>query len=154
MDENSQETISGEPELFAELLTSLDDIPFNDFIVELMWFHMKEDESSTSDAISFKISSMTGMLWKIQDSYLSAKVSAETIVDFIPRPLNTWAKLVELSINGVAVTVTQTDNLKVFSMINILFEKKGRHDNGFVGYTGKRSYLHEITTDNHTGAKK
>ena len=79
------------------------------------------------------------MLWKIEDSYLSAKISvhtqaneelsAGTIVDFIPCPLNTWAKSVELSINGVAITVSHTDNLEVSNMTNILFEQKAMHTN-------------------------
>ena len=135
LDESNQETISGQPELFAELLSMFDDIPFNNFIVEGTWIHVKADKGATSNTFSFERSSTTGMLWKIQDTYLSAdisfhaqahaklRVSAGTIVDFIPHPLNMRAKSVELSTNGVAITMTHTDNIKVSNMINILFEK-------------------------------
>ena len=154
LDENNQ-TISSVRELFAEALSMFDDVQFNDSIVESTWFYIKADKSSTSDTFSFEKSSTTGMLWKIQDSYLSAKACTGTIVDFIPRPLNTWAKSVELSINGVAVTVTDTDNLKVSSMINILVEKKDMYFNlagvtmGWLDMLGKRSHLHKITADDH-----
>ena len=105
------------------------------------------------------------MLWTIQDSYLSAKISlctqndaklsAGTIVDFIPRPLNTWSKSVQLSINRVAITVSHTDNLEVSNMINILFEKKAMHTNlggmtmGWLDVSGKMSYLHSVTANDH-----
>ena len=145
-------TINGVLELFPEPSSMFDNIVFDDSIVELTWFHIKVDESSTSNTFSFKKSSMTGMLWKIQDSYFSAKLSTGTIVNFIPRSLSTWAKLVELSINRGMVTVTHTNNLKVSSMINILLKKKGMHLNlagvpiGWLDTPGKRSYLHQITT--------
>ena len=142
-----------------------DNIPFNNSIVESTWFHIKADESSTSNTFLFEKSSTTDMLWKIKDSSLSAKISlgmqanvklsAGTILDFTPRPLNTWAKSVELFINEVTVTVTHTVSLKVSSMINILLKKKSMHSNlagvtmGWLDTLRKTSYLHQITADNH-----
>ena len=42
LDESNQETISGQPELFAELLSMFDDIPFNNFIVEGTWIQSRQ----------------------------------------------------------------------------------------------------------------
>ena len=92
------------------------DTPFNDSIMEGTWIHAKADKGVTLDTFLFEKQSKTGMLWKIQDTYLSAKISlctqvdtklsAGTIVDFIPLPLNIWSKSIELSINRVASTVS------------------------------------------------
>ena len=125
LDESNREPINDIP----EPLSMFDNILFNDSIVEGTWIHIKADEGGICDTFLFERQSTTGMLWKIQDSYLMAKISlhtqnnakwsAGTIVDFIPRPLNTWLISIKLSINRVAITVSHTDNLEVSNMINI-----------------------------------
>ena len=59
LNKTNQEPINGIPELFAELLSMFDNIPFNDPIVEGTWIHVKADEGLTSDLFSFETQSTT-----------------------------------------------------------------------------------------------
>ena len=73
LNKSNQEQINGILELFVELFSMFDDIPFNDSIMEGTWTHVKVDKGLTSDSFLFERQSLTGMLWKIQDSFCLPK---------------------------------------------------------------------------------
>ena len=127
---------------------------------------MKAREDADSDTFTFTRPQVTSNLWKLQDSYMSAKISfrvgnadnklsARTIVDYMPQPLNCRAKSFELSLNGVAMTVAHSNSMEVTNAINLLMEKKPMHTDmggvtmGWLDTPGKMSYLLEVTADNH-----
>ena len=57
-----------------------------------------------------------GGLTKLQDTYLSAdisirksngnKLNASTICDYVPRPLTSWWKSIDVAANGVSLSVS------------------------------------------------
>ena len=83
------------------------------------------------------------------------KLSAITIVDYIPRLLNCRAKSFKLNLNGFAMTVAHSNSMEVTNAINLLMEKKAIRTNmvgvtmGWLDTPRKMSYLLEITTNNH-----
>ena len=93
--QRNQEPIAGQPELFPDPMTMFGRLPYNDSIVEKTLVHIKAKEDPDFDTFTFTRPSVTGNLWKLQDSYLSAKISlrvgnsnnklsAGTIVDYVP----------------------------------------------------------------------
>ena len=101
-------------------------LTYNDSIVEKIPVHLKARED---------VDSVAGNSWKLQDTYMSAKfsfrvgnndnkLSAGTMVDCIPQPLNCWARSFKLSLKGVAMMVAHSNSMEVTNAINLLMEKK------------------------------
>ena len=76
-------------------MTIFNQLPYNDSIVEKTLVNIKAREDADSDTFMFTRPSVTGNLWKLQDTYMSAKISfrvgnannklsAGTIVDYVP----------------------------------------------------------------------
>ena len=52
-----------------------------------------------------------------------------TLVDYLLHPLNTWAKSIELAVNGLNVTTAHTNNLEISYLLNLSYTGKGtQHD--------------------------
>ena len=79
--------------------------------------------------------SVTGNLWKLQDTYMSAKMSfrvgnannklfAGIIKDYVARLLDCWAKSFELCLNRVAMAIAHSNSMEVTNLINLLMEKR------------------------------
>ena len=141
-------------------MTMFSRLPYNDSIVEKTLVHIKAREDPDSDTFTFTRPSVTGSLWKLQDSYMSAKISfrvgnnnqlsAGAIVDYVPLLLNCWAKSFELSLNGIAMTVAHSNSMEVTNAINLLMEKKSCILTWLeLDTPGKMSYLLVVTADNH-----
>ena len=65
----------------------------------------------------------------IQDCYLSADITlqkganllnTDTIVNYLPRSLNSWAKCFQLAVNGVNVIIVNTNNFEVLYLMNLI----------------------------------
>ena len=106
-----------------------------------------------------------GGLIKLLDTYVTAdisvrtsgraKLNASTICDYIPWPLASWWKSVDVVANGVALSVSHTDNLIVSSIFSRLFERKNAKEDlygcnmGWEDVPDKRQYLHDVTDDDN-----
>ena len=75
LNEKNQELIAGQPKLFPDPMTMFHQLPYNDSIVEKTLIHIKAREDANSDTFTFTRPSVTSNLWKLQDTYLSAKIS-------------------------------------------------------------------------------
>ena len=161
--EKNQESISGDPKLFPLPLAMMRNFPRNDNITDNNWQVIKTIENSLSESYTFEKSSFTGSIIKIKDCYFSADamlkkgaalLKASTKVDFLPRPLNSWAKSIQLGINSVNVTIAHTDNMGICNLINLLYTSTGlRHDIegiklGYLDTAGKMSVMGDIAANN------
>ena len=68
--QKNQELIAGQPELFPDPMSMFDQLPYNDSIVEKTLIHIKAREDADSDTFMFTRLSVTGNLWKLQDTYM------------------------------------------------------------------------------------
>ena len=123
----NQEPIHDETGMFHEMLDMFEDIAINDEIIEKRWISVVPSEKEDSESFTFdKAGSGSGVI-KLDDTYMTADISVEidgnilnknTIIDYVPSPLQKWWCIVDVHDNEVAMTNSHTDNLFVTDVLS------------------------------------
>ena len=113
--------------MFYEPMEMFERIPFNDSLKEKSWVHLKASNGETS-TYTFLKKVQGGGLIKLHNTYVTAdisvrtstgnKLNASTICNDVPRPLASWWKSIDVSLNSVALSVSHTDNLIVSNVFS------------------------------------
>ena len=141
------------------------DIPINTQVQELTSIEIPPTEKEDSDIFTFDYKGSGGGVIKLNTSYMSAHVGLrfdnaqldnDTICDFIPHPLKTWFKSVKVSLNKVTTTNSNTENLHVSSIIDMLYKSKVKNNNmaGWRNVPGQEAFLATIRPNNVADVKE
>ena len=115
--------------LFPMPLSIFKDFPVNSVFTETSEHKCIATEAETSDQFLFIKSKVTGGIINLEMSYLSAKLKMKnnlinftngTCFNYTNNPLNTWAKQMQLSINGVNIGIAHSFNQEVSYLLNLL----------------------------------
>ena len=105
------------------------DFPINGVFTETSEHNCVASEAETSDQFSFIKSKVTGGIINLDTSFLSAKLKIKygdnnfsdgTCFNYTNNPLNTWAKQIQLSVNGVNIGIAHSFNQKISYLLNLL----------------------------------
>ena len=123
---NDNQNIVGYTVMFYEPMEMFERIPFNN--------DLKGNEGEMSMYYTFLKKMLSGGLIKLLDTYVTAdisvrtstgaKLNANTICNYVPRPLASWWKSTDVALNIVALSMSHTDNLIVSNVFLHLFERK------------------------------
>ena len=111
-------------------LSIFKDFPVNSVFIETSEHNCIASEAETSDQFSFIKTKVTGGIVNLQTSFLSAKIkiknnnadlNAATLFNITNNPLNTWAKQVQLSVNGVNIGIAHSFNQECAYLLNLLY---------------------------------
>ena len=127
---SDNQNVIGHTVMFYEPMEMFERIPFNGSLKEKSWVHSKANEGEMSIYYTFFKKMQGGGLIKLLDTYVSADISvrksdgnklSDTIIcDYLPRPLTSWWKSVDVAANGVSLSVSN-----IFSR---LFERKNSRE--------------------------
>ena len=163
--ESEKGPVVGHTVMFYEPVEMFERIPFNNSLKEKSWVHLKASEGDLSTYMFLKKMQVGGLI-KLLDTYVTAdisirkrnnKLNASTICDYLPQPLISWWKSVDVAVNGVAASVSHTDNLIVSNIFHIfLTEKNAKQDfygcnMGWEDVPDKIKYLHSVMADDNLG---
>ena len=156
------QNLIGHTVLFYKPMEMFQRIPFTDTLKETSWVHLKASEGISS-TYTFLKKMQGGGLIKLADAFVTAEISirkangnkfnASTICDYVPRPLTSWWKSINVSSSGMALSVSHTDNLIVSNIFSCLFERKNAKEDlydcnmGWEHKAGHEKYLHKVTVD-------
>ena len=127
----NQEAVDKEKQtkLFPVPMTIFVDFPVNSTFVEKSQHSYIASKGDTSDEFTFRKTKMTGGLIYLPGCYLSADVklkwgqggiSIGTIYNYTSYPLNTWAKQMQLTINGVNIGIAHSFNQEMAYLHKLL----------------------------------
>ena len=104
----NQEPVHAETGYYHEMVAMFDDILINDEIIENKWITVTPNEKEDSDIFTFDKGTGGGGIIKLDEMHLTSDIAttydgnvvdAMTIIDFMPNPLETMWKTVDLVAN-------------------------------------------------------
>ena len=127
---SDNQNVVGYTVIFYEPMEMFERIPFNNSLKEKLWVHLKASKGETSTYYTFLTKMQGGGLILLLDTYVTANISvrksngnklnASTICDYVSQPLTSWWKSIDVAVNGVALSVSHTDNLIVSNVFSHL----------------------------------
>ena len=118
----NQEPVRDETRYYHEMVAMFDDILINDEIIENKWITVTPNEKEDSDIFTFNKATGGGGIIKLDETHLTSDIAITydghvldtmTIIDFMPNPLETMWKTIDLAANEVTMTNSYTDSLYV-----------------------------------------
>ena len=125
---SDNQNVVGYTAMFYEPMEMFKKIPFNNSLKENSWVHLKASKGETSMYYMFLKKMQVVVLIKSLDTYVTANISVRTsagaklnassICNYVPRPLASWWKSIDVALKCVALSVSHTDYLIVFNVFS------------------------------------
>lgn len=139
LNDSNQETIDNDDdEFYHDVRNMFDKVPINDKVDELLSVEITPIEKSDSEIFTFDYRGSGGGVFRLNESHMTcdlglrynnAQLDDKTICDFMLRPLHTWMKSIEVQLNEVTMTNSNTENLHSSYIIDFLFTNKIKNKN-------------------------
>ena len=138
LNDSNQETIDNDDDDFVRDVRMFDEIPINTKVAELLSVEITPIEKEDSEIFTFDYRGSGGGVFRLNETtmtcdlglrYNDAQLDDDTICDFIPRPLHTWMKSIEVQLNEVTMTNSNTENLHVSYITDFLFTNRIKNKN-------------------------
>ena len=136
-----------------------DQIPFNIDVQEKRRLIVNPTEKEDSEIFTFENSISGGGIIKLDESRMMGNLSvtydndpihASTWLDMMPHPFHTLWKSVELTVNGVTITNSNTESLFVTDILNRLYSHNEKNSDlagcclGYRNLPGQNGFLSKI----------
>ena len=157
--ENQEMIYDDDSEMYVSSKEMFREIPTNDDVWENAILKVNHTESSDSEILTFEKGESGGGVIKLDETRMEGTLKIkfdgndlnnETWLDCMPRPFQTLWKTVDVSVNGVSVTNSHTENLFVTDILNRIYQHKEKSSDlagvtlGYFDKPGDRGYLSNI----------
>ena len=147
------------------MVAMFDDILINDEIIENKWITVTPNEKEDSDIFTFDKATGGGRIIKFDEMHMLADIAikhdgnvldAMTIIDYMPNPLESFWKTVDILANEIATSNSHTDSLYVSDILSRLYVSNQKAKDlagctlGWRNTPGQENYLSNLTTANRT----
>ena len=162
LNSNNQELIyENDSEMYVSSKEMFREIPVNDGVWENTVLKVNHTESSDSEILTFEKGEGGGGVIRLDESRMEGTLKIkfdgndlnnETWLDCMPNPFLTLWKTVDISVKGVSVTNSHTDNLFVMDVLTRLYQHREKENDlagvslGYYDKPGQRGYLSKINS--------
>ena len=162
LNSNNQELIyENDSEMYVSSEEMFREIPVNDGVWENTVLKVNHTESSDSEILTFEKGEGGGGVIRLDESRMEGTLKIkfdgndlnnETWLDCMPNPFLTLWKTVDISVKGVSVTNSHTDNLFVMDVLTRLYQHREKENDlagvslGYYDKPGQRGYLSKINS--------
>ena len=152
--ENQEMIYDDNSEFYISSVEMFREIPFNDDVWETMFLKVNHSESSDSEIFTFEKGESGGGI-KLDESMMKGTlkvkfngndINDDTWLDCMPHPFHTMWKTVDVDVNGVSITNSDTQNLFVSDIVNHIYQHREKNDLagcclGYMDKPGQHGYL-------------